>query len=62
MTPLQGEGADQAALFESVSRLLSIAADAIIAVGTRLQDFTTGSHTLFPQAKIVAINVGAFER
>ena len=40
---------------------LANAADAIIAVGTRLQDFTTGSHTLFPQAKIVAINVGAFD-
>jgi 3D-(3,5/4)-trihydroxycyclohexane-1,2-dione acylhydrolase (decyclizing) len=36
-------------------------ADAIIAVGTRLQDFTTGSHSLFPQAKLVSINVNAFD-
>ena len=30
-------------------------------VGTRLQDFTTGSHSLFPQARLVAINVNAFD-
>lgn len=32
-------------------------ADLIIAVGTRLQDFITGSHSLFTQAKILGINV-----
>jgi 3D-(3,5/4)-trihydroxycyclohexane-1,2-dione acylhydrolase (decyclizing) len=32
-------------------------ADVVIAVGTRLQDFTTGSHSLFGQARLVAINV-----
>lgn len=32
-------------------------ADLIIAVGTRLQDFTTGSHALFADAPIVGINV-----
>ena len=36
-------------------------ADLVIAVGTRLQDFTTGSHSLFPQARLVAINVNAFD-
>ena len=36
-------------------------ADVVIAVGTRLQDFTTGSHSLFAQAPIVAINVNAFD-
>ena len=36
-------------------------ADLVLAVGTRLSDFTTGSHSLFPQAKIVAINVNAFD-
>ena len=36
-------------------------ADVVIAVGTRLQDFTTGSHTLFPRARLVAINVNAFD-
>jgi 3D-(3,5/4)-trihydroxycyclohexane-1,2-dione acylhydrolase (decyclizing) len=34
-------------------------ADVIVAIGTRLQDFTTASHTLFqnPQRKFVSINV-----
>jgi len=36
-------------------------ADLVLAVGTRLQDFTTGSHSLFPQARLVAINVNAFD-
>jgi 3D-(3,5/4)-trihydroxycyclohexane-1,2-dione acylhydrolase (decyclizing) len=36
-------------------------ADLVIAVGTRLQDFTTGSHSLFPQAQLVSINVNAFD-
>ena len=36
-------------------------ADLVLAVGTRLSDFTTGSHSLFPQAKIVALNVNAFD-
>ena len=32
-------------------------ADLVIGVGTRLQDFTTGSHALFAQARLVSINV-----
>ena len=40
---------------------LATAADTIIAVGTRLQDFTTGSHSLFPQARLLALNVNAFD-
>ncbi len=32
-------------------------ADVVVAVGTRLQDFTTGSHSLFAQARMVALNV-----
>ncbi|MFL9982698.1 3D-(3,5/4)-trihydroxycyclohexane-1,2-dione acylhydrolase (decyclizing) [Paraburkholderia sediminicola] len=36
-------------------------ADVVIAIGTRLQDFTTGSHSLFGQARVVAINVNAFD-
>ena len=36
-------------------------ADLIIAVGTRLQDFTTGSRTLFEAAPLVHINVGGFD-
>ncbi|MEP7182487.1 MAG: 3D-(3,5/4)-trihydroxycyclohexane-1,2-dione acylhydrolase (decyclizing) [Betaproteobacteria bacterium] len=36
-------------------------ADVIIAVGTRLSDFTTGSHSMFGGAKLVSINVNAFD-
>ncbi|QBR01725.1 3D-(3,5/4)-trihydroxycyclohexane-1,2-dione acylhydrolase (decyclizing) [Paraburkholderia pallida] len=36
-------------------------ADLVIAVGTRLQDFTTGSHSLFGQAAALAINVNGFD-
>jgi 3D-(3,5/4)-trihydroxycyclohexane-1,2-dione acylhydrolase (decyclizing) len=32
-------------------------ADLVIGIGTRLQDFTTGSWALFPQARIAQINV-----
>ncbi len=40
---------------------LASEADVVIAVGTRLQDFMTGSHSLFTQAKIVSVNVNAFD-
>ena len=37
-------------------------ADVILAVGTRLQDFTTGSWTAFaPNAKIIALNAARFD-
>jgi len=36
-------------------------ADVVLAVGTRLSDFTTGSHSLFPQARLVNLNVNAFD-
>jgi 3D-(3,5/4)-trihydroxycyclohexane-1,2-dione acylhydrolase (decyclizing) len=36
-------------------------ADVVLAVGTRLQDFMTGSHSLFAQAKLVHINVNLFD-
>ena len=36
-------------------------ADVVLAVGTRLQDFTTGSHSLFPQARIIGLNANAFD-
>ena len=32
-------------------------ADLVLAVGTRLQDFTTGSHSLFAAARILGLNV-----
>lgn len=36
-------------------------ADLIIAVGTRLQDFTTGSWTLFGEKALIAINTARFD-
>ena len=36
-------------------------ADLIIAVGTRLSDFTTGSKELYGKTKMVSINIGAFD-
>ncbi|SKC76596.1 3D-(3,5/4)-trihydroxycyclohexane-1,2-dione hydrolase [Burkholderia sp. YR290] len=36
-------------------------ADCVLAVGTRLQDFTTGSNTLFTHAKVIGINANAFD-
>jgi 3D-(3,5/4)-trihydroxycyclohexane-1,2-dione acylhydrolase (decyclizing) len=36
-------------------------ADLVLAVGTRLQDFTTGSNSLFTQAKLLNLNVNVFD-
>jgi 3D-(3,5/4)-trihydroxycyclohexane-1,2-dione acylhydrolase (decyclizing) len=36
-------------------------ADVVLAVGTRLQDFTTGSHALFASAKLLSLNVQTFD-
>ncbi len=36
-------------------------ADCVLAIGTRLQDFTTGSNTLFAQADVIGINANAFD-
>lgn len=43
------------------ANLLACEADLVLAVGTRLQDFTTGSNALFAQAKLVNLNVNAFD-
>jgi 3D-(3,5/4)-trihydroxycyclohexane-1,2-dione acylhydrolase (decyclizing) len=40
---------------------LAAGADVLLAVGTRLADFTTGSRALFGQARLVALNVAAFD-
>ncbi len=41
---------------------LAAAADVVLAVGTRLQDFTTGSWTVFGEdARIVALNVARYD-
>lgn len=36
-------------------------ADVVLAVGTRLQDFTTGSHALFAKAQLLCLNVQSFD-
>jgi len=36
-------------------------ADVVFAIGTRLQDFTTGSHALFSKAKLLSLNVQHFD-
>ena len=42
---------------------LAADADVVVAVGTRLQDFTTGSWAVFknPRMRLVSINVGRFD-
>ncbi len=40
---------------------LANTADSVLAVGSRLQDFTTGSNTLFSQARIVAVNANGLD-
>jgi 3D-(3,5/4)-trihydroxycyclohexane-1,2-dione acylhydrolase (decyclizing) len=40
---------------------LAARADVILAIGTRLGDFATGSRALFPAAKLVQLNVAAFD-
>jgi 3D-(3,5/4)-trihydroxycyclohexane-1,2-dione acylhydrolase (decyclizing) len=36
---------------------LATEADLVLAIGTRLSDFSTGSHTLWPAARLLSINV-----
>ena len=47
----------------SAANALALDTDLILAVGTRLQDFTTGSWSLFRsgELKIVALNVGSYD-
>jgi 3D-(3,5/4)-trihydroxycyclohexane-1,2-dione acylhydrolase (decyclizing) len=40
---------------------LASEADVVLAVGTRLADFTTGSNSLFTKARLVALNVNPFD-
>ncbi|HYQ79893.1 MAG TPA: 3D-(3,5/4)-trihydroxycyclohexane-1,2-dione acylhydrolase (decyclizing) [Anaeromyxobacteraceae bacterium] len=44
-----------------VANDLAREADLVLGVGTRLSDFTTGSHTLFAQARLVGLNVDPFD-
>ena len=45
----------------TAANALAREADLVLAIGTRLSDFTTGSHSLFAQARLLAINVNAFD-
>lgn len=47
----------------SAANALAREADVILAIGTRLQDFTTGSRTLFenPDARIIGLNAQPFD-
>ncbi len=47
----------------SAANALAREADVVLAIGTRLQDFTTGSRSVFanPEVKIVNLNVAAFD-
>ncbi|HJS85800.1 MAG TPA: 3D-(3,5/4)-trihydroxycyclohexane-1,2-dione acylhydrolase (decyclizing), partial [Acetobacteraceae bacterium] len=46
----------------SAANALAREADVLLAVGTRLQDFTTGSRALLPgQARLVQLNIQAFD-
>ncbi len=40
---------------------LAAKADLVLAIGTRLQDFTSGSRALFGQARLVGLNVAGFD-
>ncbi len=45
----------------TAANALARKADVVLAVGTRLQDFTTGSHSLATQARLVSLNVNVFD-
>jgi 3D-(3,5/4)-trihydroxycyclohexane-1,2-dione acylhydrolase (decyclizing) len=54
---LGGIGVDGGAAANDLAR----DADVVFAVGTRLQDFTTGSHALFAEARLLSLNVQRFD-
>jgi 3D-(3,5/4)-trihydroxycyclohexane-1,2-dione acylhydrolase (decyclizing) len=45
----------------SAANALAAKADAVLAIGSRLGDFATGSRALFGGAKLIQLNVGAFD-
>src|SRR5262249_39312135 len=45
----------------TAANALAREADVVLAIGSRLSDFTTGSHSLFAQAPLVHLNVNAFD-
>ena len=40
---------------------MAVEADLVLAIGTRLQDFTTGSHSIYHTARLIGLNVQAFD-
>ena len=45
----------------AAANALAAKADLVLAIGTRLQDFTSGSRALFGGAKLLGLNVAAFD-
>ncbi len=45
----------------TAANALASEADLVLAIGTRLQDFTTGSHSLFARAQLINLNVNGFD-
>jgi 3D-(3,5/4)-trihydroxycyclohexane-1,2-dione acylhydrolase (decyclizing) len=45
----------------TAANALAREADLVLAIGTRLQDFTTGSHSLFSHASLLNLNVNGFD-
>jgi 3D-(3,5/4)-trihydroxycyclohexane-1,2-dione acylhydrolase (decyclizing) len=45
----------------TAANVLAHEADCVLAVGTRLQDFTTGSNSLFKQADVICVNANVFD-
>jgi 3D-(3,5/4)-trihydroxycyclohexane-1,2-dione acylhydrolase (decyclizing) len=45
----------------SAANALARKADVVLAIGTRLADFTSGSRALFAQARLVQLNIGSFD-
>jgi 3D-(3,5/4)-trihydroxycyclohexane-1,2-dione acylhydrolase (decyclizing) len=45
----------------AAANTLAAGADLVLAIGTRLADFTTGSRALFDKARLVALNVAPFD-
>lgn len=45
----------------AAANTLAEEADLILAIGTRLQDFTTGSRALFGRARLIGLNIAAFD-
>lgn len=45
----------------SVANTAAQNADLVVGVGTRLADFTSGSRSLFPEARLIQVNVQAFD-